>query len=51
MRMDRKQKLTAEYVVNEYQEKDLLRIIKDYGEEKWASRIASFIVKKEKKAG
>lgn len=50
MRMDRKQKLTAEYVVNEYQEKDLLRIIKDYGEEKWASRIASFIVKERKKS-
>lgn len=45
MRMDRRQKLTAEIVVNEYQEKDLFRIIKDYGEEKWASRIASFIVK------
>jgi len=45
MRMDRKQKLTAEDVVNEYQEKDLYRIIKEYGEEKWASRIASFIVK------
>jgi len=45
MRMDRKQKLTAEDVVNEYQEKDLYRIIKEYGEEKWASRIAPFIVK------
>ena len=45
MRMDRNQKLTAEDVVNEYQEKDLCRIIREYGEEKWASRIASFIVK------
>jgi len=45
MRMDRNQKLTAEEVVNEYREEDLCRIIREYGEEKWASRIASFIVK------
>jgi len=44
MRMDRTQPLTAEVVVNEYSESDLYRIIRDYGEEKWASRIASFII-------
>lgn len=44
MRMDTTQKLTAEIVVNECDEKELSRIIKEYGEEKWASRIASFIV-------
>lgn len=45
MRMDRRQMLTAETVVNEYGESELYRIIKEYGEEKWAKRIASFIVK------
>lgn len=45
MRMDKKQELTAEVIVNEYDEKEISRIIRDYGEEKWASRIAHFIVK------
>ena len=31
-------------MVNEYSEEDLYRIIRDYGEEKFAKRIASFIV-------
>mgnify|MGYP003791156149 CR=1 FL=1 len=44
MRMDIAQELTAEVIVNEYDEKEISRIIKEYGEEKWASRIASFIV-------
>jgi len=50
MRMDRRQELTAEYVVNEYQESEIYKIIKEYGEEKWASRIASFIVKSRSKS-
>lgn len=44
MRMDRNRSLTAEEVVNEYSEKELQKIIKLYGEEKWASRIAKYIV-------
>jgi 16S rRNA (cytosine1402-N4)-methyltransferase len=36
--------LTAADVVNSYQESDLARVIRDYGEERWASRIAAFIV-------
>ncbi|AEY65706.1 16S rRNA (cytosine(1402)-N(4))-methyltransferase RsmH [Clostridium sp. BNL1100] len=44
MRMDRKSELSAYDVVNKYSEQDIYRIIRDYGEEKWASRIAKFIV-------
>jgi len=44
MRMDRNSKLSAYEVVNFYKEQDIYRIIRDYGEEKWASRIAKFIV-------
>ena len=36
--------LTAEQVVNEYDAKALSRIIRAYGEERWASRIAAFII-------
>ena len=43
MRMDRDETFTAKDVVNGYSESDLARIIRDYGEEKWASRIAKFI--------
>ncbi|MGE5329202.1 MAG: 16S rRNA (cytosine(1402)-N(4))-methyltransferase RsmH [Deltaproteobacteria bacterium] len=45
MRMDRRQKITAEDVVNNYDKKSLIRIITEYGEEKWAVRIADFICK------
>lgn len=45
MRMDAEDDFSAEDVVNVYSEKDLARIIREYGEEKWASRIARFIVK------
>lgn len=44
MRMDPSQSLDAHKVVNEYPQKELVRIIAKYGEEKWASRIATFIV-------
>lgn len=44
MRMDRDTKTSAWHIVNEYSEKELYEIIRDYGEEKWASRIAKFIV-------
>jgi 16S rRNA (cytosine1402-N4)-methyltransferase len=36
--------LTAADVVNTYSEAELTRIIREYGEERWASRIAAFIV-------
>ena len=45
MRMDASDRLTAYEVVNGYSEEDLARIIKDYGEERWARRIAEFIVR------
>lgn len=44
MRMDRNSKITAWQIVNEYTEKSIYELIRDYGEEKWASRIAKFIV-------
>lgn len=49
MRMDRNSQLSAYEVVNEYKEQDIYRIIRDYGEEKWASRIAKFIVEAREK--
>jgi 16S rRNA (cytosine1402-N4)-methyltransferase len=36
--------ITAADVVESYQEADLARVIRDYGEERWAARIAAFIV-------
>lgn len=44
MRMDARCSLNAADIVNTYDEKEIARIIRDYGEEKWAARIASFIV-------
>ncbi|MUP59456.1 16S rRNA (cytosine(1402)-N(4))-methyltransferase [Veillonellaceae bacterium M2-4] len=51
MRMNQENKKTAADIVNTYREEELYRIIKDYGEERWAKRIAMFIVaaRKEKK--
>lgn len=49
MRMDRRNTLSAHVVVNTYSVEDLTRIIKDYGEERWAKRIADFIVTERKK--
>jgi len=43
MRMDRTTDLTAEFIVNNWSVEDLAEIIKNYGEEKWAGRIAKFI--------
>ena len=40
MRMNKNQNLTAEYVVNNYEEEELARIIYEYGEEKFSRRIA-----------
>ncbi len=44
-----KQTLTAAEVINSYNAQDLTRIIRMYSDEKWASRIASFIVKRREK--
>lgn len=44
MRMDQRQERTAWNIVNEYEEGELYRIIRDYGEEKFAGRIARQIV-------
>ncbi len=45
MRMDQEASLDAHYIVNNYSLKDLIRIFRDYGEEKYAYNIASNIVK------
>lgn len=44
MRMDTRQDKTAKDIVNGYSEMDLYRIIKDYGEDKFAKNIAKHIV-------
>ena len=44
MRMDRRQTLTAEEIVNSYPESELYRIIRDYGEDGFAKNIAKHIV-------
>ena len=46
MRMDRDREFSAYEVVNTYSEEGLYRIIRDYGEEKFAKKIAKFIVDK-----
>lgn len=43
MRMDKSQELTAEYIVNNYKEEELAKIIYEYGEEKFSRRIAKGI--------
>ncbi len=50
MRMDQRNPITAKRMVAEYSEKELARIIRDYGEERWASRIARFIVQEREAA-
>ena len=44
MRMDQRQTLTAADIVNDYDEMELFRIIRDYGEDKFAKNIAKHIV-------
>lgn len=44
MRMNREAQLTAEQVVNEYEEEELVRVLRDWGEEKFARRIARNII-------
>lgn len=45
MRMDKNNSKSALNVVNEYSYKDLVRILKEYGEEKYATSIANNIIK------
>lgn len=50
MRMSRDDALTAYDVVNDYKEAELTEIIRKYGEERWAARIAAFICRERRKA-
>ena len=50
MRMDQRQSRTAADIVNGYDEKELYRIIRDYGEDKFAKNIAKHIVAARAKA-
>ncbi len=45
MRMNQSSKLTAYHVVNEYDEAELFRVLKEYGEVKNASKLVRFVVK------
>lgn len=44
MRMDQEQTLTAREIVNTWPKDELVRILRDYAEEKWAARIADIIL-------
>jgi 16S rRNA (cytosine1402-N4)-methyltransferase len=50
MRMDQSRGVTAEEVVNTYEPGDLVRVLRTYGEEKFATRIVSAIVRERSKA-
>lgn len=50
MRMDQRQEVTARDIVNDYSEYDLYRIIRDYGEDRFAKNIAKHIVAARQKA-
>ena len=49
MRMNTNDKMTAKTVVNECTKEELIKIFRDYGEEKWSTRIAEFIVAERQK--
>jgi len=48
MRMNQADSFSAWDVVNRYDQRELTEIIRKYGEERWASRISEFIVKRRK---
>lgn len=50
MRMDRRQTISAREIVNDYSEKELFRVIRDYGEDPFAKNIAKHIVQERAKA-
>lgn len=49
MRMDQRQTLTAKDIVNGYSEQELYRIIRDFGEDRFAKNIAKHIVQERTK--
>ena len=49
MRMDRREKRTAADIINGYTESELYRIIRDYGEDRFAKNIAKHIVNEKQK--
>jgi 16S rRNA (cytosine1402-N4)-methyltransferase len=49
MRMNQSQDLNAAEVVNTYSQEDLSRVISEYGEERWANKIAASIVRTRQK--
>ena len=49
MRMDRRQELTARDIVNQYEEGALYRVIRNYGEDRFAKNIAKHIVQARQK--
>lgn len=49
MRMDKSNLVTAKDIVNGYSEQELFRVIRDYGEDKFAKNIAKHIVKAREK--
>lgn len=50
MRMDRRQTISAREIVNDYSEKELFRVIRDYGEDPFAKNIAKHIVQERTKS-
>jgi 16S rRNA (cytosine1402-N4)-methyltransferase len=51
MRMDPEQDLTAQEIVNSWDERRLTRILREYGEERYATRIAREIVRARRRGG
>lgn len=49
MRMDQRNEMTAADIINEYSEMELYRIIRDYGEDRFAKNIAKHIVREREK--
>ncbi len=49
MRFDGRQPVTAGDIVNHYPEKEIMRIVREFGEERFAGRIASAIVRRREK--
>ena len=49
MRMDQRQKITARDIINGYSEAELFRVIRDYGEDRFAKNIAKHIVAEREK--
>lgn len=50
MRMDKTQSLDAEFIINEYPEDELFKIISEFGEERYAKNIAKNICEKRKES-